>query len=134
MTSQAAPKLLHAITGAAVAARDYTAYVTPEIIGAIRWHTTGRRGMTLFETLVYLADYIEDTRTFDECVALREYFHGASPETMSEKDARVHLYKTVIKSVEATVEGLTREGLPVDTNTTEYGEYTKALLTSGQET
>lgn len=35
-----------------------------EILDAIRFHTTGRRGMTLLEKIVFLADYIEPGRRF----------------------------------------------------------------------
>ena len=63
-------KLLHAKTGAAVA-RDMFG-VSDEVYSAIRWHTTGRAGMTLLEKVIYLADYIEPTRDFEGVEALRE--------------------------------------------------------------
>ncbi len=63
-------KLLHAITGAALA-RDLFG-VSDEIYSAIRYHTTGRPDMTLLEKIIYLADYIEPTRDFDGVEALRE--------------------------------------------------------------
>ncbi len=53
-------KLYHAITGAALAKADFG--VPPEIESAIRWHTTGRPGMSRLEKIIYLADYIEPTR------------------------------------------------------------------------
>ncbi len=62
-------KLLHAKTGAAVA-RDMFG-VSDEVYDAIRWHTTGRAGMTLLEKVVYLADYIEPSRDFDGLEDLR---------------------------------------------------------------
>ncbi|MBS4176267.1 bis(5'-nucleosyl)-tetraphosphatase (symmetrical) YqeK [Lederbergia citrea] len=34
------------------------------ILNAIRFHTTGRANMTLFEKIIYLADYIEPGRKF----------------------------------------------------------------------
>ena len=46
------------------------------VCGCIRWHTTGRAGMTLCQKLLYLADYIEDTRTFPDCVELRRSFYA----------------------------------------------------------
>ena len=62
-------KLLHAKTGAAIAE---TVFGTDgEITGAIRWHTTGRAGMTLLEKVIYLADYIEPTRDFPGVGELR---------------------------------------------------------------
>ena len=63
------PKLLHAVTGAAVAKHEFA---MPEaVVSAIRWHTTGKAGMTLLEKIIYLADYIEPTRCFDGLDELR---------------------------------------------------------------
>ena len=65
----AAPKLLHAKTGAALA-RDLFG-IDDTVYEAIRWHTTGKSDMTLFEKILYLADYIEPTRDFEGIDALR---------------------------------------------------------------
>lgn len=62
-------KLLHARTGAAVARALYG--VPDDIYDAIRWHTTGKPGMTLLEKIIYLADYIEPTRDFPGLADLR---------------------------------------------------------------
>ena len=64
------PKLLHAITGAALAKDMFG--VSEEISQAIRWHTTGKPDMTTLEKIIYLADYIEPTRNFDGVEQLRE--------------------------------------------------------------
>ena len=53
-------RLLHAKTGAAFAADVFG--VPDHIASAIRWHTTGRPGMTLLEQIVFLADAIEENR------------------------------------------------------------------------
>jgi len=63
-------KLLHAVTGAAVARHVFG--VSPEIESAIRWHTTGKADMTTLEKIIYLADYIEPTRDFCDLTELRE--------------------------------------------------------------
>ena len=62
-------KLLHAKTGAGIAETVFG--TDSEITGAIRWHTTGRAGMTLLEKVIYLADYIEPTRDFPGVEDLR---------------------------------------------------------------
>ena len=63
-------KLLHAKTGAALSADVFG--VPANIASAIRWHTTGRPGMTRLEKILYLADYIEPTRQgFDGLNELR---------------------------------------------------------------
>ena len=57
----ASPSLLHAKLGAYLAKEIYQ--ITDEdILGAIRWHTTGRPAMTLLEKIIFLADYIEPMR------------------------------------------------------------------------
>ena len=64
------PKLLHAITGAALAKDRFG--VSEEISQAIRWHTTGKPDMNTLEKIIYLADYIEPTRDFEGVEQLRE--------------------------------------------------------------
>ena len=56
------PKMLHGKTAAAIAREEYG--MPEEICDAIACHTTGRRGMTLLDKILYLADYMEDTRDF----------------------------------------------------------------------
>ena len=53
--------LLHAKVGEFLAKEKYD-IDDPEILGAIRWHTTGRPNMTLLEKIVYIADFIEPNR------------------------------------------------------------------------
>ena len=55
------PFMLHAKVGAVLAEKKYD-ITDEEVLGAIRWHTTGRPNMTLLEKIVYIADYIEPKR------------------------------------------------------------------------
>jgi len=71
----AAPKVFHALTGAALAKELFPEYVDDTVYENILTHTTGREDMSLQQKLLYLADYIEDTRTFPDCVELRRYFY-----------------------------------------------------------
>ena len=109
------PKLFHAKTAAALAARDFSDFTDEVILSGVRWHTTGRAGMSLFETAVYLADYIEDTRTFPDCVALRRYFYGGIADPTV--DRTEHLYRTMVLSFDLTMDVLIREGAPIDPDT-----------------
>ena len=58
---RASEKLLHSRTGAALAGELFG--LSDEVKSAIRWHTTGRPGMTALEKITYLADYIEPNRS-----------------------------------------------------------------------
>lgn len=44
----------------------------PEILNAVRYHTTGRENMTLLEKIIYLSDFIEPSRCFEGVEELRE--------------------------------------------------------------
>ena len=72
------PKVFHAMTAEVVIKESFPEYAVEDILSPIRYHTTGRENMTLGEKLLYLADYIEETRTFPDCVALRQEFYGVS--------------------------------------------------------
>ena len=55
------PALLHAKLGPYIAEKEYGVH-DPEVLDAVRWHTTGRPEMSLLEMIVYTADYIEPHR------------------------------------------------------------------------
>jgi len=114
-----APKTLHARTAAVMIPVKYPEFADQEMISCVRWHTTGREKMTLPEKLLYLADYIDMSRTFEDCVRLREFFMSARPESLDMEARERHLRNTLIMSYDMTVRGLICEGLPVNKDTIE---------------
>ena len=62
--------MLHGKTAAAIARAEYG--MPEEICQAIACHTTGRNRMTLLDKILYLADYIEETRDFPGVDQARE--------------------------------------------------------------
>ena len=72
--------MLHAFSGAAAAALEFG--VSPEVESAIRWHTTGRAGMSLLEKIIWLADYIEPNRTTPGVEEVREAAYRDLNEAM----------------------------------------------------
>ena len=55
------PALLHAPAGSAVAREDY-GVEDNDILSAIRKHTVGAKEMSLLDTVIYVADFIEPNR------------------------------------------------------------------------
>ena len=109
--------VLHGITGAALAARDFSAYTDADILSGVRWHTTGRYGMTVFESIIYLADYIEPTRTFDDCIAVRQYFYDRIGGCTTEEEQERVLRATMIFSFDLTVGNLLKDRYLIDGDT-----------------
>ena len=64
------PKLWHAMSGSFFV-QDTFGITDPEIIGAIRYHTTGKAGMTLLEKVIYIADYISAERDYHDVEVMR---------------------------------------------------------------
>ena len=117
--TESAPKTFHAVTAAAIIPELYPDFADKEIIDCVRWHTTARADISIPEALVYLADYIDDSRTFEDCVMLRHFFWDAEPEKMNEEQRREHLRKTLILSLDMTVSALMEDGSTISTDTFE---------------
>ena len=70
MTQRNNSKLWHAMSGM-IYLRDTLGIKDEEILGAVRWHTTGKAGMTLLEKVVFIADYISDERDYPDVDVMR---------------------------------------------------------------
>ncbi|MDD6022538.1 MAG: nicotinate (nicotinamide) nucleotide adenylyltransferase [Oscillospiraceae bacterium] len=57
------PKLYHAVSGSAYI-KDVLGFTDSEIISAVRYHTTGKAGMTTLEKIIYIADFVSPERDF----------------------------------------------------------------------
>ena len=95
--------LIHPFLGAEVAKREY-GVEDEDIIGAIRWHTTGKPEMTVLEKIVFIADYIEPNRkSFDGLEKARKlayedldkamaYILESTIEYVKERNRALHPY------------------------------------------
>lgn len=61
-----------------------------EILDAIRYHTTGRKNMTLLDKIIFISDYIEPGRKFKGIDEIRE---------LAYKDLDLALYKSLNMSI-----------------------------------
>jgi len=78
---RAAPRVCHAFAGEAYAALELGT-ADGEVLSAVRWHTTGRAGMTPLEEAVFVADLISADRDYPDVDRVRELaredLHAAS--------------------------------------------------------
>lgn len=106
------PKLYHAICGAHYI-KHTLGVCDPEIISAVRYHTTGRGGMPLFEKVLFVADYISADRTYPGVDVMRE-------------KAECSLDEAIVFGIAFTVKELIDEGKCVHTDT--VNAYNDAIL------
>lgn len=107
------PKMLHAKTGAFVAETVFGE--SEEVCDAIRWHTTGKAGMTVLEKIIYLADYMEPNRNFPGVELLR-------------KSVTENLDKAMYQGLDFSVTLLRKQGRIIDTDSLSALSYYKNLL------
>lgn len=62
--------IIHSVLGVQIAQREYDMHDSG-VLSAIACHTTGKTDMSALDKIIYLADIIEPTRTFDKVEELR---------------------------------------------------------------
>lgn len=73
--------VLHSFLGAEVAKKVYNIY-DEDILSAIKFHTTGRRGMSDLEKIIFIADAIEPGRSYEGIESIRKISTKSLNETM----------------------------------------------------
>ena len=72
---------MHQYTGAYLAEHVFGVTDT-DVLNAIRYHTSGRPGMSTLEKLIFLSDMLEEGRDFPHIGRLRAWFHRDLDECM----------------------------------------------------
>lgn len=92
-------ELWHAPAGTYLVEKE-AGITDPEVLDAVRYHTSGRPGMTLLEKIIYLADYIEPGRHFPGVDEVREM-------------AKENLDKALIMAIKNTISFLLKKNQTV---------------------
>ena len=99
------PNLAHAKIGAIFMTKDF-GINDQDIINAVSYHTTGRKGMSLLEKIIYLADAIEPGRDYPGVDELRE---------IAFKD----LNQAILVSLEQSISFVKEKGYDLENDTIE---------------
>ncbi len=108
--------VMHQYSGAYVA-REYFGVTDENLLNAIRYHTSGRAGMSPAEMLLYLADMLEEGRSFPGVEGLRRIFYQGD------------LSHAMLAALEHQVEYLNSEGEEIYPLTKQAYLYLKEFLT-----
>ena len=81
---------LHAVAGE-VYLRKELGVTDEELLSAVRWHTTGKENMSLFEKIIYVADLVSDDREYPDVNEVRQL-------------AEENLDKTLLRGLSFTIE------------------------------
>ena len=105
-------KLYHAMCGSMFIQKEF-GIDDEEIINAVRYHTTGRKDMTLLEKIVFIADFISEERDYNGVDVMRE-------------KARRSLDEAIVEGLSFTIKDLIDAGRVVHTDT--LGAYNDAIV------
>ena len=110
------PKVWHQISGAAYL-KENGIISDEEILGAVRWHTTGKADMTLLEKIVYVADFISADRDYPDVGVVRR---------LADKS----LEEAILYTSRYTVNKLAGNSMPIHPATVEC--YNDMIINSGR--
>ena len=107
---KASPQIWHAMSGSLFVQKELN--ITDEdIISAIRYHTTGKAGMTLSQKIVYLADLTSADRNYPDVDEIRQ-------------KADRNIDEAIFAVLKFTVNNMSGKGLPLHPDTLDaYNEY-----------
>lgn len=97
--SKNSSKLWHAVAGS-VYVRDALSIGDEDIINSIRYHTTGRAGMSLLEKIIFTADFISEERDYNDVEVMRE-------------KAKRNLDEAMLYGLSFTISTLAKNNMPI---------------------
>lgn len=100
----------HSLTAPAVIKRDFPEFATERVLSAVRNHTTGDECMSVFDEIIFLADYIEDGRTYPACVELREWLYSNLRDGMTAERAVSVLHAAALTEINNTIKSIAERG------------------------
>lgn len=100
-----AKKLWHAMLGAQYVKNELN-IDDEDVISAIRYHTTGKKDMTLSEKIIFIADFISADRDYNGVESMRE-------------KAKISLEAAMLEGIEFTIISLVEEHKAVHPDTFE---------------
>ena len=112
---QKSTALSHSVVGSYIARHEF-GIEDEEILSAIRYHTTGRPGMTDLEKSVYLADLIEVVRNYPMVDELRELAYSGKVD------------EAVLRSMDNTIGVVLKKKAPMHLRTVEARNYYLSLV------
>ncbi len=121
--------LYHAFAAPYLIRRDFSEFATPSILSSAFYHSTGRAGMTLFEEIIFVADYIEQTRIHPDCKSAKEELFSAFLKNGNDREKNIKaLHLCALKEIFGTKCHLSEKGLYQNSRMNKTEEYLKALL------
>lgn len=107
------PGVIHSFAGPIVVKRDFPDFSSDKILNAVLFHTVGDAQMSVFDKIIFVSDYTEDTRVYDSCIAVRELLLSGIDE-LNKSERLKRLDDVCIASIDGALMAIERAGRPVN--------------------
>lgn len=99
----------HSYTAPIVILRDFPEYATENVLSAVLKHTVLDPDMSLFDEIIYVADFIEENRTYTACIDMRDYVLSSVSDNISDNVMLIH--RATLKIIDFTLDFIKRKNL-----------------------
>ena len=108
--------VLHSLTAPYVIKRDFPCFSDGKILSAVYNHTMGAPDMSVLDEIIFLADFIEEGRSYEPSLRTREYVFSNMVEEKYRENIKI-LHKGCLMEMDSTIENLTRKNMRISGKT-----------------
>ncbi len=98
--------IIHSFAAPEVIRRIFPEYATKDIISAVFNHTVGSSDMSIFDEIIFVADFIEETRSYQASILTREQLFIDFAMANEHDEFVAALHGAVLRSIEYTIENI----------------------------
>ena len=118
----------HSLSAPLLIKRDFSEFATADVLSAVRNHTTGNPAMSVFDRIVFIADYVEELRSYDSCIEVRSMLFSTLSEKNTAEENEYALNKAVVASLGFTENEVLKRGRKLNYRSRETKEYFCRLI------
>ena len=102
--------VLHSLTAPYVIKRDFPSFSDGKILSAVDNHTMGAPDMSVLDEIIFLADFIEEGRSYEASVRVRNFVFSNMKEGKYGENRKI-LHRACLMEIASTIENLTRKNM-----------------------
>ena len=106
--------LYHAFVAPDVVRSEFSDFATDEILSAVFSHTSGGANMSVFDEIIFLADFVEDGREYASCRDVRKQLFDRLEATRDTTQKLQVLHNHVLLVIDFTINYLEEKGRNVN--------------------
>ena len=107
----------HAFCAPYIVKRDFPELAQPDVLSAVFNHTTGSPEMSVFDEIIFLADYIEPGREYADCIRIRDSLLARLKSAKNREECLLWLHRAVIDELDSTLVSLKKRGMYINERT-----------------